>query len=176
MVDNGSSGRGPRTWIPVFRESASGIQVAILSMGWGENFGLMPVSFTAKQMKNNSGWVKVLRQPAAREVPQEGVHYTFVEPAGWRPRQVKFGKWARDPIIAMEQDSARTMQADFAVVSVSEEPVEAHTAPCTPPHKELMSVRTPETPSPGTPSPLGDLLRSSPDASTLGANLSELQR
>ena len=149
-------------------ECASGTQVAILNVGWGENFGLMPASFTAQMLKNTSGWVKVLRQPAAREVPQEGVHYTFVEPAGRLPRQVTFGKWARDPIIAMEGDDARTMEADFAVLSESEVPVEAHTAPCTPPHKELMAVRTPETPSPRTPSPLGGLLRSSPDASTLG--------
>ena len=161
MVDDGSSGRGPRTWIPVFRGSASGIQVAILSIGWGENFGLMPVSFTAQQMKNNSGWVKVLRQPAAREVPQEGVHYTCLEPAEWRPRQVKFGKWGRDPIIAMDEDSSRTMKADFAVVSesVSDVPVEGRTLPCWPPHKELNAVRTPETPSPRTPSPVGYLLR-----------------
>ena len=68
------------------------------------------------------------------------------------------------------------MEADFAVLSASEVPVEARTAPCTPLHKQLMSVRTPETPSPRTPSPLGELLRSPPDASTLGANLSELQR
>ena len=126
MVDNGSSGRGPRTWIPVFRESASGIQVAILSMGWGENFGLMPVSFTAKQMKNNSGWVEVLRKPAASEAPREGVHYTVVEPSGWRPRHVKFGRSAREPIIAMDWDSASTMQADYAVLSTNEMPVEAH--------------------------------------------------
>ena len=76
----------------------------------------------------------------------------------------------------MAQDSARTLEADFAVLSVSEVPVRAHTAPCSPLHEQLMQVPTPETPSPRTPSPLGEILRSSPDASTLGANLSELQR
>ena len=54
--------------------------VCLGRIGFGEDFGTLPMDFIVQYLTGEAGWVEILRAPEAEELVQEGVHWQRIEP------------------------------------------------------------------------------------------------
>ena len=139
-----------RARIAVYLEF-SGTQVGLVGLDpSGADFGRIPVDWTALQVKETPGWVKILRAPRAGENAERGTHYELLDQAGWAPAQVKYVTKEGKTMIALANDTPREACADYIVLSNYVLPIDVHACEEPP---ELADVATPVTPSPSPSSP-----------------------
>ena len=112
---------------------------------------MIPVHWTALQLRQATSWVKILRAPQEGEKVEWGIHCEPLDQAGWAPAQVKYvANTPKGPsaMIAVENDTPSAAQADYIVLFNYMLPIDVEESGESP---DLDDVPTPQTPSPSTP-------------------------
>jgi len=112
--------------------------VCLGRIGFGEDFGTLPMDFIVQYLTGEAGWVEILRTPEAEELVQEGVHWQRIEPVSWMPTTVLFCHPDGTTTIGKPEDRLHLYDAThLQVIRVIEEKDVAvpddDSNPCTPP-------------------------------------------
>ena len=112
-------------------------------MGTGPNYGMIPKTFTARQLKRGH-WVRILAPQGTDEIPTIGKHWDYMEPIVWKPAQVTYRRADMTSLLATDQDSAESTNADY--ITLSNYVLEIETWKHNGEHIDLAGIQTPPTP------------------------------
>ena len=110
--------------------------------------GKVPISWDAKAITSQIGWVKILQAPMKGEPCHFGRHVEMMDPIAWQAKQVTYHTRKGRSMIAVDLDTAETCGADWMTLSNYKVPIMCMDV-ADKKMADVDKVTTPPTPPPG---------------------------